>query len=292
LSISIFSCPKAFEGLYDVIQRNAIKSWLALKPTPEIILFGDDLGTAEVCEEYAMKNVPVIDCNEFGTPIVSSIFNIAQSKASYPIMCYVNADIILLQDFLNVIHSIDQRLRFYLLIGQRWDMEISELLSFNSHLEGHLKNRVRREGQLHNITGKDFFVFRKGLYEQIPPFAIGRGAWDDWLVFWACKQKAAVVDLTKAVTVIHQNHDYSHVVTEKNEKWKGIEADRNLALAGSSLFSENRRTISDANYRLIEGELLRQPNLYRVYRGAWRFLSKYYMILKRRKIVEQIGIDR
>lgn len=45
--ITIFSTPKPFRGHFEIIQRNAIQSWLRLRPGCEIILLGNDEGTAE-----------------------------------------------------------------------------------------------------------------------------------------------------------------------------------------------------------------------------------------------------
>lgn len=290
--MTIFSSPKAFEGHSHVIQTNAINSWLLLEPTPEIILLGNDHGTEEACRKWGLKHIRNVDCNEYGTPLVSSMFQLAEREASFDSMCYINADIILLQDFVDAVTLVDRRKSHYLLVGQRRDIEMTELLSFQNHWETRLRQYIKNVGKLHAATGKDFFVFRKGFCRQLPPFAVGRPAWDDWLVYYALKEKVAVIDLTDAVTVIHQNHDYSHVVSGTKERWKGIEADRNLALAGSSLFSEHRRTISDANYRLIEGKLFRQPKVYRLYGAVWRFLSKYYMILKQLNVLQRIGLDK
>ncbi len=65
--------PKAFQGHIGVIQRNAIASWARLQlprqPRPEIILFGNDTGTAKVaCELGVIKamrrqNLPVVDAS-------------------------------------------------------------------------------------------------------------------------------------------------------------------------------------------------------------------------------------
>jgi len=142
LLISIFSCPKGFEGHFDVIQRNAINSWLSLKPKPEILLFGDELGTAEVCREYALRHVSGIECNEFGTPLINAIFGLAQDTASSDILCYVNTDIILLQDFLMAILRIEKELKFYLLVGQRWDIDCTDPLDFTGEVEKELRKRV------------------------------------------------------------------------------------------------------------------------------------------------------
>ena len=46
--LTIFSCPKPFRGHFGMIQRNAIRSWTLLKPTPDVILIGDE-------KEHAMS---------------------------------------------------------------------------------------------------------------------------------------------------------------------------------------------------------------------------------------------
>ena len=52
--LTIFSTPKPFLGHIEVIQRNAIESWKRLEANVEIILIGDDPGTAEVCRELGL----------------------------------------------------------------------------------------------------------------------------------------------------------------------------------------------------------------------------------------------
>ena len=49
----------------------------------------------------------------------------------------------------------------------------------------------------------------QGLSE-FPPLAIGRLAWDNWLVFWALAWKMDVINASDFILAIHQNHDYSH----------------------------------------------------------------------------------
>ena len=46
--LTIFTSPKPFTGHSRVIQRNAIKSWALLRLAPQIILFGNEEGNAEV----------------------------------------------------------------------------------------------------------------------------------------------------------------------------------------------------------------------------------------------------
>jgi hypothetical protein len=46
--MTIFAIPKPFIGQIGVIQKNAIASWTKLSPRPEIILFGDEIGTGAI----------------------------------------------------------------------------------------------------------------------------------------------------------------------------------------------------------------------------------------------------
>ena len=55
--LTIFALPKAFHGHFGVIERNAITSWTRLQPKPEIILFGDDEGTANIADKLGLQHV-------------------------------------------------------------------------------------------------------------------------------------------------------------------------------------------------------------------------------------------
>ena len=239
--LTIFSIPKAFQGLNKVIQTNAIVSWLNLTPKPEIILLGRDEGTAEIATQLGLKHIADIDCNEYGTPLVSSAFQTAQNAAGHPLMCYINTDIILLSNFYEAIKKV--RRRSFLIVGQRHDLDITGLIDFdNPAWEQDLQKLLAAKGRLHPPSGIDYFVFNRGLYPYIPPFAVGRTAWDNWLVYQARKLKATLINATPSITAIHQNHDYSHHPQGEFAVWKGPEAIRNKELMG------NARTGFDPQY--------------------------------------------
>ena len=99
------------------------------------------------------------------------------------------------------------------------------------------------------------FVFTAGLYSDVPPFAIGRACFDNWLV-WRARQDAIVVDATADVVAAHQRHDYGHVDGGKHEAYYGDEAARNLQLAGGK---SRLYTLHDASHVLRNGRLRRNP---------------------------------
>jgi hypothetical protein len=166
--------------------------------------------------------------------------------AQHPLLCYLNADIIMTGSFISAIQSIP--FRKFLMVGQRWDVDISERVNFGS--EGwnhHLKKYVAEKGTLHPPTGIDYFVFPRGVMGVLPPFAVGRPGWDNWLIYRARALSVPVVDVTRVVTAIHQNHDYDHVKLATDGASDGPEAEDNRKLIGGW---EYFFTIRDANYCL------------------------------------------
>jgi hypothetical protein len=230
--LTCFSIPKAFRGHTGIIQHNAIKSWTLMRPRPEIILFGDDEGTAEAAKSFSVRHVPQVARNEYGTPLLNDLFEQAQRAAAHDVLCYVNADVILMRDFFQAVDQVVRWKTCFLLVGQRWDIDVRESLDFFAGWENDLRTRLSGQGVLHPSTGMDYFVFPRGMWGDIPPFAIGRTAWDNWLVYRARARRVPVVDATDALTVVHQAHDYSHVPAKAGDVLKGPEAKRNLNLAG------------------------------------------------------------
>lgn len=232
LPLTIFSMPKPFRGPIATIQRNAIRSWTLLRPACEVILLGDEFGTAEVARELGVRHLPQVAVNEYGTPRIDSIFEAAQRAGRHELQCYVNCDIILMGDFLRAVAQVAHAKRRFLMVGQRWNMDVQELLEFETQWEERLHARARHQGQLFVATGMDYFVFPRGLWGRIPPFAIGRTAWDNWLLYRARAVRAPLIDATRVVMAIHQNHDYAHHPEGARGVWQGVEAKRNLELAG------------------------------------------------------------
>jgi len=239
--LTLFTTTKPFRGRDAANQRNAILSWLQLRPHCEIILFGNEEGSADVAKEFGLRHIPDMACNEYGTPLLNAMFETAQQLSNRSLLCYINADIILLSDFISAVRRIP--FRRFLMIGQRWDVDISQPLDINyAGWENQLRQYVQSRGVLHPYTGIDYFVFPRQLWDDIPPFAIGRFTWDNWLVYESRMHKAAVIDATPVVMAVHQNHDIKLSIEG------GPEAKHNLNLAGGY---EHAYTLHDATWMLM-----------------------------------------
>lgn len=128
--LTIFTIPKAFRGHIGVIQRNAIQSWLKLSPACEVILFGHEEGVAEFAKELGIRNIVDVAYTNYGTPRLNSVFEIAQHIARHSLICYVNSDIILFDDFILAAQRVKNCQ--FLLVGRRWRIALDESLNFEN----------------------------------------------------------------------------------------------------------------------------------------------------------------
>ena len=275
--LTFFTCPKPFTNPHiRQIQRNAIGSWLQLSPRPEILLLGDEEGVAEVAVEFGVRHIPELELNMYGTPLLSSIFEQAEKAANYSLLCYINADIIVFNDFIEAAERAASRSKLFMMGGQRWDIDIREPLDYSSpNWERDFRQFVSKNGVLHDVSGVDNFLFPRNFWGNMPPFALGRTTYDNWFFYWARKQGAAVIDATRVVTTIHQNHDYANVPGSEIPVYRGSEATQNRVLAGKGVF-----TLLDANWLMTTNGFIR-ARTYRHIRSAiysWPVLHPFWSV--------------
>ena len=261
--LTVFSAPKPFTNPHiNTIQRNAIQSWQHLGPDVQAYLVGMEDGMAEVATEYGVPLLVDVKRNDSGTPLVSSIFDLARQASDSPYLAYVNGDILLLPDIVVATrqiaaglttrkHSGDDPLQPFLLIGQRWDLQVEQRLDFSSGWEERLEDLVRSQGQLHAPAGSDYFVFPRSAFSKMPDFAIGRAGWDNWMIFYALQQDWPVIDGTPSLRVIHQSHDYSHLPGGRPH-YDLAESQHNMQVGGGL---KHMYMVLDADFQLIDGQI-------------------------------------
>jgi hypothetical protein len=97
--LTFFTTAKPFVGHAEIIQRNALKSSTLVHPDAEVILFGDEGGAAEVARELGIRHEPHVERSEHGTKRLDYLFSTARAIARHDVLCYVNCDIVLMEDF-------------------------------------------------------------------------------------------------------------------------------------------------------------------------------------------------
>jgi hypothetical protein len=244
--ITLFSIPKPFDGEIGTIQLNALRSWAALDGT-QVILLGDEAGIAEAAVEIGAEHIAAIMKSEAGTPLFDDALERVDEVARHPLRCFVNGDILLLDDFLPAVHRVHAAKNAFLMVGSTIDLPVQVPLDLRAAaVRAEIRQRALVDGISRGATALDYFVFTAGLFDPVPAFVVGRSRFDNWLV-WRARQRAVVVDATAAVVAVHQRHDYRHVGGGLQEAHFGPEADRNLELAGGK---RHLYTIHDASHRL------------------------------------------
>jgi len=252
--LTLFSTPKPFTDPHiAMIQRNAIESWTLL-PDVEVILLGEEKGLAETASELGVSHIPGVACNESGTPLISSMFQLVREHANGDLLCIVNADMVLLPDFVEAAKQAVGLKDSFVLLSQRWDYDITQPIEFTEGWQDRLRSSVLDQHELHRPAGSDFFIFPKSCYTDIPDFTIGRAGWDNWMIYKARKEGWAVIDCTPSIMIVHQNHDYSHL-PEGKPHYEHPETNENIRLAGGQ--ASIRYTILDSTHQLTNGKLSR-----------------------------------
>lgn len=266
--LTLFSIPKPFRDHIDVIQRNAIRSWTLLGDDVRVVLFGDDEGTAEAARESGIAHVPRVKRNEYGTPLLDDLFAQARGAADTTHLCYVNADIILMSDFAEAARRAIRAKKRLLMVGQRTDFDQRDPIDFDGDWEAPLRRAAAERGVLHRPTGIDYFLYHRDIWGRVPPFAIGRFSWDNWLIHRARQLQVPVIDSTACVTAVHQNHDYGHARGGAKGARSGPEAKENFRLAGGRELS---LTIWDSTHVLTPAGLERRQFDAALGGGIWSY---------------------
>ncbi|PKN97471.1 MAG: hypothetical protein CVU42_16080 [Chloroflexi bacterium HGW-Chloroflexi-4] len=250
--LTLFTAPKPFTNPHiALIQRNAIRSWLQLGSEVEVLLLGDEEGMTEEAEQLGVCHIKEIKRNVSGTPLISSLFDAGRQQNSSSILAYVNTDILLFPDFLSTAQATLAQTKRFLLVGQRWDLEVTRELDFSAGWQERLKQECAEKGSLHKPTGSDYFIYPRECFDSIPDFAIGRAGWDNWMIYQSRLKGWKTIDASSEIQIIHQNHDYSHLPGGQAH-YHLPETDENIRLAGG------RRTIfnlPDASFVIHQGQI-------------------------------------
>lgn len=252
-------------------QRNALRSWCALGRAVEVLVIGEETGAAEAAHRAGAELIPEVERTGSGTPTIRSLFEQARRASLSPLLGYVNADILLLDDFLPAVEASAAAGSRFLLVSRRWDLPVRDELELAAGWQDRLRARLEKEGRLHPPAGSDVFVFPRSCFVEVPPLAVGRAGWDNWMIFEARRRGWPVIDLSPACTLIHQDHDYRHLPGGRPH-YRHLESDANLRLAGGRAAAF---TLRDADWTL-DGN---RPRPRRVgERGVWRSLEVWLLL--------------
>lgn len=231
--LCLFSIPKPMQGEAERLQHNAFDSWRRLGPQLQVVLLGDEAGIAQAAAEYGFDHLAALPTNDHGTPLVSAAMAKVRQHSEAPWLMYSNADILFDNSLLTGVAALqDFAGNRFLGIGQRLESELTEdTRGWSESAWNAWMLAQRHTGNWASVVCKDFFLFPRHLYQSIPDFAVGRGNWDNWMVYQAHRWGMPVIDLTAHVTAVHQPHGHNHSGGRRLAYVAGAEARENQRLA-------------------------------------------------------------
>jgi hypothetical protein len=194
------------------IQRNAVRSWLKLEPTPAILVFGDAPGVEEHCAAFGLTRVrePLERVDKTAVRLRDMAVR-AEAISDSQFYCYINGDIILTGSLTKAIPMVRSKFAHFFLGASPWNVEITEDLDFQSGWEQDLERRAREADDQRSRVSTDIFLYTKGFLANMPDLVIGRNYVDNGLMWYIRSQGKALVDGTPGIFTVHQHHDYRHL---------------------------------------------------------------------------------
>lgn len=242
--VCIFGIPKPSNAVMDKIQENAVYSWICV--SSGVILCGNDgVGLSERMN----TDWTCVQTNEYGTPLVNDAFKKACEMSSDEYLMYSNCDMVYVHNLNLVATRVNELFSDFLVVGRRIDVAgVPSPVNDSKWWEDRVVEIANESGKLHIWSGIDYFLFNRELIEKldIPPFAVGRVAWDNWMIGRAKQLGIPVIDATSSILAVHQNHSYDHVTGGHDWVRNGPEARENRRLAAGV----PALTIKDADHKV------------------------------------------
>tara|TARA_B100001175_G_scaffold76821_1_gene64185 strand:+ start:9911 stop:10768 length:858 start_codon:yes stop_codon:yes gene_type:complete len=250
--VTIFTFPRPFKEPFLNAQKNAINSWKKIHPDVEIYLINDEENSSKA---FAKKNgIKCIDgkFSEFGTPLLKDALEKIKQLAKHKDILFFNTDIIYIDGMLKSINKIHDSYEEYFVVGRRVNIDLDQKIDFNNKNYKSTLVDLYNKGDMHGLSGLDYWLFSKNLFEDIPNFRIGKPGYDSWLLANAHKKQIPTIDASKAIRILHQNHDYP----QKKSKSYTIEYDINIKLLEGDSFSLRNCTLQiDESYQIKPASL-------------------------------------
>ena len=223
--ISLVTAFKHFQGNYDRIQKSAMFSWKA--NDLQVVVPNNEVDVKSACEGF--PNITVIEGVKRGrelgfstqAPVFKDLIEKALSIAGAPMVGFLNADIIFLEDFSKKIEKVFEKYGYDIFItGSRNDIQTNYYVNDEQSYK-----RIQSEPRT-LFSGSDIFITSKFIWRLImsgmPEFIMGRCCLSDWLYLQAHVNKLKKYNCTNFLPTLHPVHGDEHIYQQ--ERAHGIKS--------------------------------------------------------------------
>ena len=254
MSIRILTSWKPFDAEFGPIQRAAVASWRRHSRAEITVLGDEEAGSAQAARDFGVTLVRTASMRTardlgfgYGAPLLTSIVEQgdAQTQSDQAVVLWLNADLILVHDVDAILEHVFSEWPDPFMVGRRRNVKT-------------FKDAALGAGTIEIPTGADVFAWRRGFFARhgvvVPPYILGRFAWDQWLMRVAIEHARDPVDPTEALHVCHPEHGYGHMsgVEQGVEAWSSAGAGHNLHLSPES----HAFKMTDQRWRRLPASLL------------------------------------
>ena len=267
--ITIVSSPRPYissHGEYAERQLRVIFQWLVEFSGRAQIIFVESKeaanlpsGVETVCKTLGVEYSNELKQDAGGQDRLDSLFEIATARAQSDVIMLLNSDCFVGPRFAEILQRTIPESGSFLISGIRYVFPMEDNLEFNpllesvaSYAEHQIINpssaKPRYVGLRQDML--DYFVFRKGSYLGIPPFRIGKSAWDNWLFAEAVRKKWQTISggvNPPVLYLVHPEHDRPHQFSGAEKK---APCAHNRALASLSGGLEGGG-LSNARFKIV-----------------------------------------
>ncbi|KAK8795536.1 hypothetical protein WA158_000193 [Blastocystis sp. Blastoise] len=223
------------------IQQNILRFFLfQMKYYPiRYVLFNNDPTIVAFANQLHIDIVTDYECNKFGIPYVSFLFQYIESHYKSDFYGYVNGDIIqssYLYDTLSIVKEAIQNkqlppyLYYYYyhylyLTGQRYNVPFLEYNKYRQYIKYNdiILDFIVRFKPIYDVFSMDYFITTPNVLSRgdIAPIVIGRRWVDTYIMAYINKHGSeyASVDLTTILNTIHLSNDDPHKKKQSMEDY-------------------------------------------------------------------------
>jgi hypothetical protein len=193
----VITFPSTTEPLKQQAHSNTANMYNALRPRVKAFLL------QPVPQEAFAFNFSLLDAsttNAHGTPLFASLILLLEDACpDAPFLAYANADILFDMSLLDTLDALlSWKPPEFLAVGRRRNHDLRGALTIH--------DVANAPSDLFTDYGQDYFIFSRHLSANLsllPPYVIGRRAYDNAINDWAF-HRSILVDLSDTVVALHQ----------------------------------------------------------------------------------------
>ncbi len=273
---------RPFRGETATLQRNAVRSWLAVRPACDIILIDDEADTTrEAVRDLPVRVVSDVTRSGLGVPLFDSMLEAGASAAMGDILVCTTADVLFPPNFAAAVSDAVDAMEggdYLLVIGRR---NLTEPIALDLTDPDWCTKACQsvKEDALTFRQGIDTWIYPTRVRLRPPPFPIGRHGTDGWAVYEMKRRGVPVIDLTPDVTLLHQHHAK---MSMSDPRFYQEMRDCVRLFDG---MAEKALNLLDADWIFSRGRLRRPRGLRRLHAAMSLFRPYRYLLGLRRRIL-------